>query len=105
MTESMRPAERYNSRYVDVSNTLCLTLLFVSCQGHGGDFRGRVVVITDGDTISVMHSGKAEKIRLNGIDCPERGQPFGTRARKFTSTLAFGKEVMTRTATGELLQM
>jgi endonuclease YncB( thermonuclease family) len=78
---------------VRVSKALCFALLLVSCQDRRGDFRGRVVNITDGDTISVMHSGKAEEIRLNGIDCPERGQPFGKRAREFTSVLALGKDV------------
>jgi endonuclease YncB( thermonuclease family) len=40
-----------------------------------------------------MHLGKAEKIRLCGIDCPERRQDFGTKARKFTSRMVFGKVV------------
>ena len=57
------------------------------------DFAGLVVGITDGDTIKVMHNGKAEKIRLHGIDCPEKGQPYGTKAKQFTSQLVFGKEV------------
>ena len=57
------------------------------------DFAGRVVGISDGDTIKVMHNGKAEKIRLYGIDCPEKGQPYGTKAKQFTSQLVFGKEV------------
>src|SRR5438445_5979572 len=57
------------------------------------DFSGRVVGISDGDTIKVMHNGAAEKIRLYGIDCPEKGQPFGTKAKRFTSQLVFGKEV------------
>lgn len=35
-------------------------------------FTGKVVGVSDGDTIKVMHDGKAEKIRLNGIDCPEK---------------------------------
>ncbi len=56
-------------------------------------FSGKVVGITDGDTIRVMHNGRAERIRLWGIDCPESRQPFGTRARQFTSDLAFGKVV------------
>ena len=54
---------------------------------------GRCVGITDGDTIKVMYFGKAGKIRLYGIDCPERRQDFGTRARKFTSRMVFGKRV------------
>ena len=35
----------------------------------------------------------APQVRLNGIDCPERGQPFGSRAKQFTADLAFGKTV------------
>src|SRR2546428_6090906 len=57
------------------------------------DFSGRVVGVTDGDTIKVMHNGKAEKIRLHGIDCPEKAQPFGTKAKQFTSEMVFGKVV------------
>ncbi len=40
-----------------------------------------------------MYSGKAERIRLHGIDCSEKLQPFGKRAKQFTSTLVFGKSV------------
>lgn len=57
------------------------------------DFTGKVVTISDGDTIRVMRNGAAERIRLWGIDCPESKQPFGTRARKFAGDLAFGMEV------------
>jgi micrococcal nuclease len=52
-----------------------------------------VVGVSDGDTLSVMHDGKAEKIRLRGIDAPERGQAFSNRAKQFVSGLCFGKEV------------
>jgi hypothetical protein len=47
----------------------------------GADFSGKVVAIADGDTISVLHDGRAERIRLYGIDCPEAKQAFGTRER------------------------
>ena len=59
----------------------------------GEAFTGKVVAISDGDTIRVMHNGRAERIRLWGIDCPEKRQPFGTRASQFTGDLAFGKDV------------
>lgn len=52
---------------------------------------GKVIAVHDGDTISVMHSGRVEKVRLFGIDCPERGQDFGTRAKEFAADFAFGK--------------
>jgi endonuclease YncB( thermonuclease family) len=56
-------------------------------------FTGQVVGIIDGDTIDVLHNGQAERIRLNGIDCPEKKQPYGTKAKQFTSSLVFGKQV------------
>ncbi len=56
-------------------------------------FSGKVVGVTDGDTISVMRDEKAAKIRLHGIDCPEFNQPFGTKAKQFASDMVFGKVV------------
>lgn len=60
-------------------------------------FSGRVVGVSDGDTITVLHDGRGEKVRLFGIDCPEGGQDFGKRAKQRTSDLAFGKIVEVRT--------
>ncbi|MDA2912008.1 thermonuclease family protein, partial [Nitrospiraceae bacterium AH_259_D15_M11_P09] len=57
------------------------------------DFTGRVVGVADGDTITVLHNGKGERIRLHGIDCPEKRQAFGKRTKQFTSTLVFGNTV------------
>lgn len=55
---------------------------------------GKVIGVTDGDTITVLDSEKHQvKIRLEGIDAPESGQPFGTQAKKALSEKAFGKEV------------
>ena len=53
----------------------------------------KCVAVTDGDTIKVMHNGKAEKIRLYGIDCPEKNQPFGKKAKWFASNLVFKRLV------------
>jgi endonuclease YncB( thermonuclease family) len=61
------------------------------------DLTGPVVSILDGDTIEVLHDGRAERIRLNGIDCPEKGQAYGTRAKQAASELVFGKEVTLQT--------
>ncbi len=38
------------------------------------EFLGKVVGVSDGDTITVLHNGKGERIRLHGIDCPEKRQ-------------------------------
>ena len=54
---------------------------------------GRCVGVSDGDTISVMHDGVEVRIRLNGIDCPEKDQAFASVARKFTSDAVLGRDI------------
>jgi micrococcal nuclease len=61
--------------------------------GAAEAFPAKVIGVTDGDTITVLHDGHPEVLRLNGIDAPEKGQAFGTRAKQFTSALAFGQVV------------
>ncbi|HYD49650.1 MAG TPA: thermonuclease family protein [Terriglobales bacterium] len=56
-------------------------------------FAGLVTAVKDGDTIAVLHQGRETTIRLAGIDCPEKRQPFGNRAKQMTSALVFGREV------------
>jgi endonuclease YncB( thermonuclease family) len=59
-------------------------------------FTARVVGVTDGDTITVLDGTTQVRVRLNGIDCPEKGQAFGSQARRLTSELAFGRAVTVR---------
>jgi endonuclease YncB( thermonuclease family) len=74
---------------------LILSLL-LALSAFAADFAGSVVAISDGDTIKVMHDGRAERIRLYGVDCPEKAQPWGTRARQFTGDMVFGRTVTVR---------
>ncbi len=54
----------------------------------------RVVSVHDGDTLRAIDEGKAEqRIRLHGIDAPERGQPFGNVARERLAALTMGQAV------------
>jgi len=54
----------------------------------------RVVGVTDGDTITVLDNNKVQyKIRLAGIDAPEKDQPFGSRAKQSLSNAVMGKDV------------
>lgn len=56
---------------------------------------GKVVAIADGDTITVLDANRVQhKIRLAGIDAPERRQPFGQRAKEFLSSLLSGQDVV-----------
>jgi micrococcal nuclease len=54
---------------------------------------GKVLGVIDGDSIIVLHDGRQEQIRLWGIDCPEKHQDFGTKAKQATSALVFNKIV------------
>jgi endonuclease YncB( thermonuclease family) len=61
------------------------------------DFTAPVVSVLDGDTIEVLHNRHPERIRLSGIDCPEKGQAYGNNAKHAASELVFGKEVTLQT--------
>jgi endonuclease YncB( thermonuclease family) len=55
---------------------------------------GKVVGVSDGDTITVLDGNNQQhKIRLDGIDAPESHQDFGSRAKQSLSDLVFGKTV------------
>lgn len=61
--------------------------------------RGKVVSIKDGDTIEVLAGKTPYRIRLEGIDSPEKKQAFGMKAKAYCSSLAFGKEVKVQIST------
>ncbi len=56
--------------------------------------RAKVIAVRDGDTIDIITVDKFTiTIRLDGIDCPEKKQAFGEKAKQFTSDFSFGKFV------------
>jgi endonuclease YncB( thermonuclease family) len=74
-----------------------LLLLALTAPLHAEEIRGKVVSITDGDTITVLDAEKVQhKIRLEGIDAPEKGQAFGTKSKEKLSELLGEKEVAVR---------
>lgn len=57
-------------------------------------FTGKVVSVHDGDTLTVLDAANVQhKVRLHGIDAPERKQAFGTVARERLAGLTAGKSV------------
>lgn len=71
-------------------------LLGLSC--NAGTVEGRVVAIADGDTITVLDADRVQhRIRLGGIDAPEKRQAFGTRAKQSLSDMVFNKAVTVET--------
>ena len=49
------------------------------------------------DTLEVLNGHHTERIRLSGIDCPEKGQAYGQKAKHAASELVYGKEVTVQT--------
>jgi endonuclease YncB( thermonuclease family) len=74
-----------------------LGILLCSPHAFSADFSGHVVSVLDGDTIEVLHNNRPTRIRINGIDCPEKGQAYGQKAKHAASDLVFGKEVTLHT--------
>lgn len=59
---------------------------------------GRVVRVADGDTITVLDASKVQhKIRLAGIDAPEKAQAYGQRSRESLDELVAGRTVIVET--------
>ena len=73
---------------------LPVVLLLIASATQASTIMGLVVGIADGDSITVLDANfEQHKIRLQGIDAPERAQPFGQRSKENLSRLAFNKDV------------
>lgn len=71
-----------------------LFLALVLSPVHADTLAGKVVGVLDGDTVDVLDSDHAKhRIRLAGIDAPEKKQPFGSRAKERLSDLVFDRQV------------
>lgn len=74
--------------------TAALTLLLLTLTAQALTIQGKVVHIADGDTLTILIAGKEQvKIRLAGIDTPEKAQPFGNKAKQALAALAFQQYV------------
>lgn len=68
--------------------------LLLPCAVFADTLTGRVVGIADGDTITVLDAVRQQhRIRVAGIDAPEKAQPFGQRSKENLSRLVFSKDV------------
>ena len=81
-----------------VKQLFLFALILLSLSIFSAEIKGKVIAVTDGDTITVsdeMDKGNF-KIRLDKIDAPEKKQAFGNKAKQFLSSLIFGKQVTVR---------
>ncbi|MCY2973867.1 MAG: thermonuclease family protein [Planctomycetota bacterium] len=72
-----------------------ILLLLVTATLQAEELRGKVVGISDGDTITVLDAQNVQhKIRLQGVDAPETSQAFGARCKQHLGEKIFGKQVV-----------
>ena len=86
---------RYAARFVNAVFVQCW-LAAILTAAPPQEFSGVVVGVAVGDTITVLHDGTTERVRLHGIDSPERKQAFYREAKSYTAALAFRKSVIVR---------
>jgi endonuclease YncB( thermonuclease family) len=67
---------------------------FACGYARANSFVGKVIEINDGDEITVLNMNRPVRIRLIGMDAPERNQPFGDIARQHLSDLVYDKQVL-----------
>ena len=67
--------------------------LIIENENNIPDDSYKVVGVKDGDTFVILFEGKEQVVRFAHIDCPEKKQPFGKKAKYFVSDLCFGKNI------------
>lgn len=70
-----------------------IAFLLFACFLKPPEYYAKVIAVLDGDTIEVLNEGRGVRIRLNGIDAPEKDQPYGMKSKMFVSDLIYGKTV------------
>lgn len=72
---------------------LCSVFLLLWATHANADFTGKVVAVSDGDTITVLRGREQVKVRLAAIDAPEKAQAFGQKSKQALAGLVHGKSV------------
>lgn len=71
----------------------CALLLCIGGIAQAADFAGKVIAVPDGDTLLVLRGGKPVKVRLAGIDAPEKAQPYGVASQQSLAELVMDKQI------------
>ena len=72
---------------------LCALLCCIALGAQAETFTAKVIAVLDGDTLLILHHGKATKLRMANIDAPEKTQAFGKQARASLLEMVDKKQV------------
>ena len=88
------------SRWLSINRLFAPLLLLFTLSAQAETLEGKVIKIADGDTLTLLTpSNQQVKIRLAGVDTPERKQPFGNKAKQALAKLAFQKQAIVEVET------
>lgn len=69
--------------------------IYSASSSSAADVFGKVISVADGDAVTVLTLAKKQlKVRLDSIDAPEKGQPYGQNAQKALADKVAGREVL-----------
>jgi endonuclease YncB( thermonuclease family) len=73
---------------------LALILSLITLTSFADQLQGKVIKVTDGDTVNVLtEDNQTHKVRLSGIDAPEKSQAFGSKSKQALADVIDGKTV------------
>lgn len=79
------------------ARSFLLAFALLPLIASSAELSGRVVGVADGDTVTVLDADQTQhRVRIGGIDAPERRQPFSDRSKQNLSSLVFAKTVIVR---------
>ena len=75
---------------------LCLILISVGPTVARADFVARVLMVHEGDRLTIHHQGRKDMVYLRDVDCPELKQSYGKQAKRATAAYIANREVVVR---------
>jgi len=76
-----------------VFRTTIITIILLCFAATSHAWTGKVLNVSTGDSITVLHEGTQVKVRLYGIAAPKQSQPYWQKAKSMTSAFVAGKIV------------
>ena len=75
---------------------LVLALVIISPALAQAEFVARVLIVHEGDRLTIHHQGRKDMVYLREVDCPELKQPYGKQAKHATAAYIANREVIVR---------
>lgn len=78
------------------SAALCLILMLAGTTVVWADVVARVLMVHEGDRLTIYHQGRKDMVYLRNVDCPELKQSYGKQAKRATAAYIANREVVVR---------